>query len=451
MNMLKEVLRRQVYPAMGCTEPACVALCAAHAAKALGEPAREALFVLDPGTYKNGMGVSLPNACGGKGNLLAGALGLLIAKPGLRMEILKKATPALVKKARKLVEDGKVRVSVAPDQRESHVEVSVRGAAHRASCVIAGSHTDVSSLRRDGRDLVKAARRKAKPDERYKALLRKASIQDLVRWAERMDAADAAYLKKGVQMNLAAAEAGMKLRKVGYYLQDLLRRGYLLDDVFAATKLLTASAADARMDGAPVPVMSSGESGNQGIVASLVPWQVGQAFKAPEKTILRSIALSHLLNAFVKAHTGTLAPICGCAIAAGVGAAAAIVYQRKGTDIRGISLAINNVVSDIGGMLCDGAKSGCALKVVSSTDTAIRSAYMGIHHYGITEVEGFVGRSAEETIRNLAKISTIGMAKVDDTIVGIMLGKQSEGPRPAAGPASRRPHRPGRGRLSVRS
>ena len=425
MNLLKEVLRRQVYPAMGCTEPVCVALCAAHAAKALGEPVRDAVFVLDPGTYKNGMGVSLPNACGGKGNLLAGALGLLIAEPALRMEILRKATPALVKKAGSLLRSGRARMSVAPDKKECYVEVSVRGEKHSAVCLIAGSHTHVAALSRDGRALVKGCRRKAKPEERYKDLLRKASIGDLVRWAERMDAADAAYLKKGVLMNLAAAKEGMKLHKVGFYLQDLLRRGYLLDDVFAATKLLTASAADARMDGAPVPVMSSGESGNQGIVASLVPWQVGLAFKAPEKTILRSIALSHLLNAFVKVHTGALAPICGCAIAAGVGAAAAIVYQRKGADLKAIGLAINNVISDIGGMLCDGAKSGCALKVVSSTDTAIRSAYMGIHRYGITEVEGFVGRSAEETIRNLAKISTIGMAKVD----GTMLGKQSGGKR----------------------
>ncbi|MFA6319162.1 MAG: L-serine ammonia-lyase, iron-sulfur-dependent, subunit alpha, partial [Elusimicrobiota bacterium] len=174
--------------------------------------------------------------------------------------------------------------------------------------------------------------------------------------------------------------------------------------------------------------MSSGESSNQGIVASLVPWQVGRSFGVPERTILRSIALSHLLNAFVKCHTGGLAPICGCAIAAGVGAAGAIVYQRNGKDIKGIGLAINNVISDIGGMLCDGAKSGCSLKVVSSTDSAIRSGYMGIHHYGITAVEGFVGRRPEETVRNLAKISMVGMAEVDATIVGIMMDKQSSGP-----------------------
>jgi L-cysteine desulfidase len=260
---------------------------------------------------------------------------------------------------------------------------------------------------------------------RHKEVLKRCTLKDLVRHAERMDAQDEAWIRKGVEMNLAAARQGMKLKKVGFYLQDLMRKGYLLDDVFASSKILTACATDLRMDGRAVPVMSSGESGNQGIVAILVPWNVGQAFRVPDRTVLRSIALSHLLNAYVKLFTGGLAPICGCAIAAGVGAAAAIVYQRNGKDIPGLTLAVNNVISDLGGMLCDGAKSGCALKVVSSTDCAIRSAYMGLHHYGITEQEGFVGRSAEETIQNLGRISSVGMAAVDPTIVDIMLDKQA--------------------------
>ena len=169
-----------------------------------------------------------------------------------------------------------------------------------------------------------------------------------------------------------------------------------------------------------MPVMSSGESGNQGIVAILAPYNVGKALKIKEETILKSIALSHLLNAYVKTWTGGLAPICGCAIAAGVGAAGALVYQQKGADINKITLAINNIISDIGGMLCDGAKSGCALKVVSSVDSALRAAFMAINNYGISQVEGFVGKNAQATIQNLSKISTIGMINVDNTILNIM-------------------------------
>lgn len=410
---------------MGCTEPVSVALCAAHAAKALKEPVAEALIILDGATYKNGMGVNLPNSGGEKGNLLAAALGLLIARPELRMEILKASSPSLVKKAKKLLKNRKVTVTVAPDRKDIYLEARAKGKNHSASCVIEHSHSEISLLERDGNIVTdRRGKKTGPPVKEFKKILAAADIAALVKCAEKMDAEDASYIKKGVNLNMEAARHGMKLKKVGYYIKDLLKRGFIIDDVFSSSKILAAFAADARMEGLAVPVMSSGESGNQGIVAILVPWNVGKAFAVDEQTVLKSIALSHLINAYVKVHTGSLAPICGCAIAAGLGASAAIVYQQKGADLKGISLAINNVISDIGGMLCDGAKSGCALKVVSSADTAIRSAYMGMHHYGITEREGFIGRTAEETIRNLAKISTIGMAKVDATIVEIMLDKQ---------------------------
>jgi L-cysteine desulfidase len=191
---------------------------------------------------------------------------------------------------------------------------------------------------------------------------------------------------------------------------------------------MTAAAADARMAGMSYPVMASGGSGNQGVVAILVPYNVGRHFDVPVDTVLRSVALSHLLNGYVKSHTGDLSPICGCAIAAGVGAAAAIVYQQAGKDLARIGLAINTIVSDLGGMLCDGAKEGCALKVVSSTDAAIRAAYMALNGHGVTAIEGFVGRTAEETIRNLSRISDVGMAKVDDTMIEIMLEKGAAPP-----------------------
>ena len=177
------------------------------------------------------------------------------------------------------------------------------------------------------------------------------------------------------------------------------------------------------MDGLNLPVMSSGGSGNQGIVAILVPYNVGLWFKIDERRIVESIALSHLVNSYIKCYTGSLSPICGCSIAAGVGAAVAIVYQQAGKNIDQMTLAVNNLISDLGGMLCDGAKGGCALKVVSSTDSAIRSAYMALNNHGITSIEGFIGRTAEETIQNLSRISDVGMAGVDATMIQIMQEK----------------------------
>jgi L-cysteine desulfidase len=240
---------------------------------------------------------------------------------------------------------------------------------------------------------------------------------------EAMDADDLSAIRLGVEMNRRAAEAGRKLKKVGYYVSRIVEKGLLQNDVVSSCKVLAASATDARMAGLNVPVMASGGSGNQGIVAILVPDNVGRHFQVEEKRILQSIALSHLINSYIKCFTGDLSPICGCAIAAGVGAAVAIVYQLEGRDLEKITLAVNNLISDLGGMLCDGAKGGCALKVVSSTDSAIRAAYMALNDCGIREEEGFVGKTAEETIRNFSRISRIGMAGVDATILEIMKAK----------------------------
>ncbi|HEY9766436.1 MAG TPA: L-serine ammonia-lyase, iron-sulfur-dependent, subunit alpha [Chroococcales cyanobacterium] len=425
MNLYKEVVKHEVFPAMGCTEPIALALGGAIAAEGLDEPLESILFSVNIGTYKNGLAVTIPNTDGEKGNLIAGVLGALIAKPERKMEILKEVSPSLLAQAKKILKEKKVSIGVDPDQTDLYLEVKLNTKNHRSCCIVSGSHTNLIYKEVDKRILLdRRAESSASRRPAYKEPLSRMTVSELVDLAEAIDEDDILFLKRGVEMNLAISQEGMKLKKVGYYLLDLIEKGYLLDDVFASTKIMTACAADARMDGVALPVMSSGGSGNQGIVASLVPYNVGKSFKIEERTIYKSIALSHLLNAYVKVFTGELACICGCAIAAGVGATADIVYQQKGKDLCSIPYAINNLVSDIGGMICDGAKSGCAFKVISSTDAAIRAAYLGIHRHGITRVEGFVGRTVEETIKNLGHIAEIGMAKVDDTIVGIMLGRK---------------------------
>lgn len=424
-TLLKQVLKGQVYPAMGCTEPVSVALCAANASALHKGRIKKAVVFVDSATFKNGLGVRIPNTDGEKGNLLAAALGLLTAKPKLGMEILKGVSSSVLKKAKILLEEKAVTIKVK-NQKGFYIKTEVLFEdGYKTKAVISGCHTAVTYLEDNGRVLidVKPEVKTGKSEGDFKRLLAKSSLSDLVREAQNADDEDLAYIKEGALMNLAAAKKGANLKKVGFYLSELVKLGMLDKNLINSAKILASQAADARMDGIAVPVMSSGESGNQGIVAVLVPYHVGKRLKIKEKTILQSIALSHLLNGYVKAFTGDLAPICGCAIAAGVGASAAIVYQQKGADLKAITLAVNNIISDIGGMLCDGAKSGCALKVVSSVDSALRAAFMGMNHYGITEVEGFIGKTAEATIQNLSRISTVGMVKVDTTIVDIMKSK----------------------------
>ncbi len=421
-TLLKEVLKHQVYPALGCTEPVSVALAAAYASSVLKkEKVKKAQLFLDGATFKNGLGVKVPNTGGLRGNLVAAALGLVLKNPQKKMELLKSVTSEILAKALKMIEEKRVVLNTI-SKKGFYICVKVCGEnGSKVKCIISGGHQEICYLSLNGKVLKEKKIKEQKNS--YLNNFKKATLADLVKEAENADKTDLAYIKKGVLMNLAASDGGKGLEKVGFYLKNLVKQKILSKNLVIDTKILCAQAADGRMDGFCFPVMSSGGSGNQGIVAILVPYYVGKQLKIKEEKILKSIALSHLLNGYVKTFTGELAPICGCAIAAGVGAAAALVYQQNGSDIKGITLAINNVISDIGGMLCDGAKSGCALKVVSSVDSALRSAFMGIKHYGITEAEGFVGNSAEKTIQNLSKISNIGMLKVDNTIVSIMKEK----------------------------
>lgn len=423
-NLLSEVLKHEVYPAMGCTEPVAVAFAAATAGRLLKGRTTLVLVRTDPGTYKNGLAVALPNTRGKKGNLLAAAIGAVTRLPELGAEIFKGLPAARLKEASALLRSGRARIEVDYSRRGIYIAAEVRAGSEKAVCVLEGGHKRVSLLRHGSKVLIKTGTRGAKKSLPYKEALRKASFRDLFRAVEKVTPAELDYIRQGVEMNLAAAGDGLKLKKVGYYIDDLIRKGYLKRDIVSNAKSTAASATDARMAGVPVPVMSSGESGNQGVVAILVPWLVGKAFRVPEKRVLKSIALSHLVNSYIKVFTGELAPICGCAVAAGVAAAVAVVWQRSGADPRKAALAVNTVISDIGGMLCDGAKSGCALKVASSADSAIRSAWMASNGEGITDEEGFIGATAEETIKNISRISSLGMDKVDRIILDIMSSKK---------------------------
>lgn len=418
-TLLKQVLKHQVYPATGCTEPVSTALCTAKAASLVKGKIIKATIFVDNATYKNGLAVRLPNTKKERGNLLASALGLIIKKPELDMEILKEVNNKNLKQAKELIKNKVVELKIK-NKKSFYIEANIStDKKEKATAIICTHHTNFTYLSLNGK-ILKNEKAQNNKNCSFNNLLKKATLKTLIKEAQNADSKDLKYIKKGILMNLKISKEGKKLKKVGYYLQSLVDRKILSKNLVNNTKILCAFAADARMDGIPLPVMSSGESGNQGIVAILAPYNVGKALKIKEEIILRSIALSHLLNAYVKTWTGELAPICGCAIAAGVGAAAALVYQQKGADVNKITLAINNIISDIGGMLCDGAKSGCALKVVSSVDSALRAAFMAINNYGISNIEGFVGKNAQATIQNLSKISAIGMLKVDSTILGIM-------------------------------
>jgi L-cysteine desulfidase len=423
MDLIKEIFSHEVFPAIGCTEPiACAYTCAA-AAEQLNAPVEKLDLTVDPGTYKNGAAVTIPNSRGQKGNVIAAAMGAVLAQPGLRLEILKTVTPEILKEAKELIDGGRLNYQCKEDEKGFHIEVKAEGGGSRVHCIVSEGHTNIIFLEKDGRSILETHPHAGSKTADYRDRMRSMKMAEVLGEVVRLDDESRSYIQRGIDMNLAISEKGVDLRRNAYQLQQMMRQGLMADDLFYRVKQRVASALDARMGGLPEPVMTSGGSGNQGVLTILLPYLVGRDRAVELPRIQESVAISHAVNSYIKCFTGELSVICGCAIAASIAAATAIVYQKTGIDMEKITFAVDNIIADLSGIICDGAKSGCSMKIVTGADTAMRSAFMALAGYGISTDDGIIGSSAEESIRNLSKISFEGMGLVDSTVVHILQGK----------------------------
>lgn len=423
MNIIHEIFAHEVFPAMGCTEPISCAYACAVAVEKLAAPVERLELTVDPGTFKNGAAVTIPNSQGRKGNVIAAAMGAVIARPALRLEILQAVTPDAQARACRLVDEGRVAYRCKDDEKGFYIEVIATDGASTVRCVVADGHTNVVSLEKDGASLLAARTTPVPQAESYRDRLRAMTLEEVLREVVQIDDEARRYIQKGIDMNLAIAEKGIDLKRSAWQLKHMAKHGLISNDLFYQVKQRVASALDARMGGLPEPVMTSGGSGNQGILTVLLPYLVGRHLEIDLPRIQESIALSHAVNSYIKCFTGELSVICGCAIAASIAAAAAVVYQKAGIDMVKITYAIDNIIADLCGIICDGAKAGCSMKIVTGADTALRSAFMALDGYGVSKDDGVIGSSAEESIRNLSKISLEGMGLVDSTVVDILQGK----------------------------
>jgi L-cysteine desulfidase len=423
MNLIKEIFANEVFPAIGCTEPiACAYTCAA-AAEQLNAPVEKLELTVDPGTYKNGAAVTIPNSQGQKGNVIAAAMGAVLAQPALRLEILKTVTPEILKEAKELIDGGRLNYQCKEEEKGFHIEVRAEGGGSRVHCIVSEGHTNIIFLEKDGRSILETHPHAGSKTADYRDRMRSMKMEEVLSEVVRLDNESRFYIQRGIDMNLAISEKGVDLRRNAYQLQQMMRQGLMADDLFYRVKQRVASALDARMGGLPEPVMTSGGSGNQGVLTILLPYLVGRDRAVELPRIQESVAISHAVNSYIKCFTGELSVICGCAIAASIAAATAIVYQKEGIDMEKITFAVDNIIADLSGIICDGAKSGCSMKIVTGADTAMRSAFMALAGYGISTDDGIIGSSAEESIRNLSRISFEGMGLVDSTVVHILQGK----------------------------
>ena len=427
MNTLLQLLRREVIPAIGCTEPIAVALCVARAKELLGCEPDEITVYLSKNVYKNALAVGIPNT-GMTGLPIAIALGATVGKSAYMLEVLRDATPESVAYAKDYMLRVPAQIHInyeAPSILYIHAEV--RKGEQMAQATIMDEHTHfvTSPISLSEASLSPASNSEASNSPQGLNLRR---VYD---FATSVDTSELAFLLEGAQMNTAAAETSFA-EQYGHGLGRLLRANTLtatpeMEKLFGNTlftKIIsyTCGACDARMSGAMVQVMSNSGSGNQGISCSIPVYLYAKENNCGEERTLRALTLSNLTVIYIKQSLGRLSALCGCVVAA-TGSAAGITYLMGG-NYEEITYAIKNMIANISGMICDGAKPGCALKVTSGVATAIFSAYLAMQHSYADSTEGIVEDDIDRTIRNLTRIGHDGMKVTDDLILDIMTHKQ---------------------------
>lgn len=427
MPTLKEFLRSEVKPALGCTEPGAVALAVARACAELPDRGNVAAVrvTVSANIYKNGMAVGIPGAGGARGNAIAAALGAICGDASRGLEVLAGTKPEDVKKAEAWVEEKRATIYCDQDRGGVYVLASVFTPEHKAMCLIEGSHSNIVKVTADGETTFEKERPSGASsgfaDDGFPTL-----FTDVLKMADEMDGEDEDFIWEGVEMNDRIAAEGIKPAGGGSLQSSnfglILRNDEKVGDfvpVALEIRTTASAAAEARMSGVQLPVMSSAGSGNHGITAIIPIAVLGRRAGKSRSEIAKAIAVSHLATSFVKRNLGRLSPVCGCSVAAGAGAAAGMTYLMGGTYDQ-ICSAMSLLLSNIAGMLCDGAKESCALKVGSASSEAYCAMEWALEGQHLTVPQGVFGASIEETVANVGRVSREGMKTVDRVMIDIL-------------------------------
>ena len=416
------LIHREVIPAIGCTEPIAVALCVARATELLGTEPEQIQVEMSKNIFKNAMAVGIPNT-GMTGLPISIALGATIGKSAYQLQVLQDATPEAVAYAREYMERVPADIIVpqeVPDVLFIRATVSAKGQTAKA-CIM-GDHTHFTDPEHPTKACaaqVDNAKATTVPDEEL-------HLREVYDYAVSVDLDDVRFLLDGAKMNMAAAECSFA-NSYGHGLGRMLHSGQFTqiygDTLFTKILSYTSGACDARMAGAMVPVMSNSGSGNQGISCSVPVLLYARENHNTEEETIRALTLSNLTEIYIKQSLGRLSALCGCVVAS-TGSAVGITYLMGGRYDE-VTYAIKNMIANISGMLCDGAKPGCSLKVTSGVATAVLSASLAMQHSYAADDEGIVEHDIDRTIRNLTRIGSQGMQQTDDLILDIMTHKQN--------------------------
>ena len=430
-----ELIKREVIPAIGCTEPIAVALCVAKATEILGCKPHRIEAHLSANILKNAMGVGIPGT-GMIGLPIAIALGALIGKSEYGLEVLKECTPDAVEAGKRMIADEAISIKLKEGITEKlYIEITAFGAtttssgattaasgATTATAIIAGGHTNFIYLSHNGEVLLDAPLKSTAEQNGNKTALTLKKVYD---FATTAPLEEIEFILESQRLNKAAAETSFKGRyghQLGRTLKESTREMSILgNNTFSKILSYTTAACDARMAGVMVPVMSNSGSGNQGITATLPITIYAEENNKSREELIRALTLSHLTVIYIKQSLGRLSALCGCVVAA-TGSSCGITYLMGG-GYNQISFAVQNMIATLTGMVCDGAKPSCSLKIASGVSTSLLSAILAMEEKCVSSVEGIIDNDVDKSILNLTRIGSESMNETDHTVLDIMTHK----------------------------
>lgn len=415
--VLLDILKKEIVPATGCTEPVAVAYSTATARqKVPGEVIKLEIYV-DPGLYKNGLRVGIPGIKE-RGLEMAGALGLVAGCPEKGLRVIEEISREQLEQAKELIRQDKVQVIVKDDCRGLYVETLLQTENGKVRAITKDRHLNIVTVD-NGQTEFSCQWQETQQSTEAKAI-QKYSLEDFLCFCETVPLEEIAFLEQGVAMNLALAKEGLLLPDgIGKKLSQLVSEGLMSEDMMYKAKLLCSSASEARMAGSKLAAMSSAGSGNHGITVFLTVFAVAEKIGASHEKLLRSLALSNIITFYIKSYTGTLSAMCGCGVAAGIGASAGVTYLMGGTakDILGTMI---NMVGTIAGLICDGGKEGCAYKLALSAGWAVQAALLAIKGATINTTDGILASDFKKIISNMGYVCNPGMVDTNNAIIKVM-------------------------------
>jgi len=421
-----EILKREMVVAMGCTEPIAIVIAAAHAKKHSKGIIKAVNVKASRNIVKNAFSVKIPgtNDCGIN---LAAALGMYIGTPEINMELLDDIQKEEVDAAKKMVEDGMVAVELADTPKKLYIEVSVETDRSISRAVVEDFHDNLVLVEVDGKKVdIKNPQKPMKTDD---SMFDDLTLDEILRFINEVETNKLGLIKQCIDLNTQISFEGINNCygiKVGKNIRTNIGGEILGNDICNHAVALTASGSDARMAGCNLPVMTNSGSGNQGISATMPVVVFAAYVNADEETLLRAVALSNLITIYIKSSLGRLSALCGATVAS-AGSCCGITYLMGGNEDQ-IKSALQNILGNVTGIICDGAKAGCALKVATCTTAAIQSVICVMEGQHIQSTDGIIEEDPEETIQNFCKIGQAGMAEADKIILEIMMNKSNRQP-----------------------